>query len=177
MKKLFGFLLWAVLGAAQAAGFYEFDYDWNKPGKQIATVVVGASVGTFAPMFVVDSTGYYEGFVGYPTKLGSVSITSYAGLEGLKGVSPKARGLIVASTSLGPLSVVTVNEFGGVTGNFHKERLWVDVSRYSFGVVKHSSAGFGPRIDYKLSPSTTFYLQHLRKETVLRLTLAVAGTF
>lgn len=177
MKKLFGFLLWVVLGAAHAAGFYELDYDWNKPGKQVATATVGATIRRLAPLFVVDSTGYYEGFVGYHTKLGSVSITSYAGLEGLKGVSPRARGLVVASTSLGPLSVVTVNEFGGVAGNFHKERLWVDVGRYGIGLVRHSSAGFGPRVDYRLGSEAAVYLQYLRKGGTSRLTLAVSGQF
>lgn len=177
MKKLFCFLLWVVFGAAQAAGFYELDYDWNKPGRQMATVVVGASVGPFGPILVVDSTGYYEGFVGYPTKLGPVSIMPYVGLEGLKGVSPKVRGMIVASTKLGPVTMMTVNEFGGVTGNFHKERLWIDVGSYNFGLVRHSSAGFGPRIDYRLSSGTILFLQYLRKGETSRLTFAVSGEF
>lgn len=177
MWKSFSFLLWIVFGTVQAAGFYELDHDWNKHGKQVTTVVVGTSVGPFAPMLVVDSTGYYEGFAGYPMKLGLVSVTPYLGLEGLKGVNPKARSMLITSTQLGPLSAMTVNEFGGVTGNFHKGRLWVDVSSYSLGLVRHSSAGFGPRIDYRLGSGTTMYLQYLRKDKMSRLTLAVSGEF
>lgn len=177
MKKLFGFLLWVVLGVAHAAGFYELDYDWNKPGKQVATATVGATIGRFTPLFVVDSTGYYEGFVGYPLKLGPVSVTPHVGLETLKGVNPKARGLVVASTKLSLLSAMTVNEFGGVTGNFHKERVWKDIGPYSLGFVRHSSAGFGPRVDYRLDNGATLYLQHLQKDGASRFTFAVSGTF
>ncbi|MBP9698019.1 MAG: hypothetical protein KBD65_02420 [Candidatus Moranbacteria bacterium] len=169
-------IIW-VASLAHADGFYELDLDWNKRGKQVTTVVVGAPVGPFAPMLVGDSTGYYEGFVGYPMKLGPVSVTPHLGLEGLKGVNPKARGMLITSTQLGPLSAMTVNEFGGVTGNFHKERLWVDASSYSLGLVRHSFAGIGPRIDYRLGSGTTMYLQYLRKDKMSRLTLAISGEF
>ncbi len=169
-------IIW-VASLAHADGFYELDLDWNKRGKQVTTVVVGAPVGPFAPMLVGDSTGYYEGFVGYPMKLGPVSVASHLGLEGLKGLNPKARGLVVASTQIGPVTMMTVNEFGGVTGNFHKERVWVDVGSYSFGLVCHRFAGFGPRIDYRLSNGTTLFLQYLQKDETSRLTFAVSGTF
>jgi hypothetical protein len=179
MKKVFSFLLLVVSGIAQAAGFYELDHDWNRPGKQVATVTVGGLVGPFVPMLVVDSTGYYEGFVRVrrPMKLGVVSITPYFGLEGLKGANPRARGLFTVSAQLGPLSASALNEFGGVTGNFHKERVWADVGSYSLGLVRHSSAGFGPRIDYRLVGGTTVYLQYLQKGDASRLTFAVSGAF
>ena len=80
-----------VATSTQAAGFYELDSDWYSPGKQVVTATIGGSVGQFSPMLVVDSTGYYEGFVGHPMKLGPVSVTPHLGLEGLKGVDPKAR--------------------------------------------------------------------------------------
>lgn len=178
MTKRIG--LWLILWittSIQAAGFYELDYDRNKPGKQVTTAVVGGLVGQIVPILVVDSTGYYEGFVGYPLKFGPISVRPHLGFEGLKGVNPKARGLTVASTRIGPLNMLVVNEFGGVTGNFHKERVWADVGSYSLGLVHHSSAGFGPRIDYRLVGGTTVYLQYLQKGDASRLTFAVSGAF
>lgn len=177
MKNVFSLMLLVATNMVQAAGLYELDYDWNKPGKQVATTTVGGSAGSFVPMLIADSTGYYEGFVGYPLKLGVVSITPYFGLEGLKGVNPRARGLFTVSAQLGPLSASVLNEFGGVTGNFHKERIRIDIGVYSLGFVRHSSAGFGPRIDYRLVGGTTVYLQYLKKSDASRLTLAVSGTF
>jgi hypothetical protein len=169
-------ILW-VASLAHAAGFYELDYDWNKPGKQVTTVTVGGSIGRSSPMLVLDSTGYYEGFVGYPMKLGPVSVTPYVGLEGLKGMQLRPRGLLLTSAQLGSVNMLVVNEFGGVTGNFDKERVWADVGLYSFGLVRHSSAGFGPRFDYRLSSGTMIYLQYLRKGSPSRLTVALVGTF
>ena len=177
MKNVFSLILFFATSMVQAAGFYELDYDWNRPGKQVATVVVGASAGIFVPMLVVDSTGYYEGFVGYPMKLGPVSVVSHLGIEGLKGANPRVRGLTVTSTEIGPIKVAVVNEFGGVTGNFHKERVWVDVGPYGFGLVRHSSAGLGPRIDYRLGNKMTVYFQYLPKNGTSRPTLALSGVF
>lgn len=176
-KRIILLLAVWVTTIVQAAGFYELDLDYRSPGKQVVTATVGGSVGRFSPMLVVDSTGYYEGFVGYPMRLGPVSVTPHLGLEGLKGVDPKARGLLVTSAQIGPVNAMVVNEFGGVTGNFHKERLWFDAGKHDFGLVRHRFAGFGPRIDYQLKDGMTMYLQYLRKGDSSRLTLAVTGTF
>src|SRR3989344_6025048 len=150
MKNFFGLMLFVAMLSVRAAGFYELDSDWHSPGKQVATLTVGGSVGQFSPMLIVDSTEYYEGFVGRPFAVGQISFVPYVGVEGMKGVNPRPRGLLISSTQLGSLHAMMLNEFGGVTGNFHKERLWVDAGRYSLGLVNHRFAGFGPRLDYRL---------------------------
>lgn len=175
--KAFVWGLLFVAPSAHASGFYELDYDWNSGSKAVATITVGSLSERLSSLIVVDSTQYYEAFIGRPFTLGQIAFVPHIGLEGLKGVNPRPRGFLLTSAQFGPATFVVVNEFGGVTGNFHKERVQFDIGKFGLGAVNHRFAGFGPRIDYKLSPRSALYLQYLQKGGASRLTLALTGEF
>ncbi len=159
---------------AAKAGTVELNHDNNKSGSSLATlVVVGSLVPKVSNLVIADTTGYYELYpVGTTTKLGDVSVSTYAGVEGLKGVSAKPRGTVIVSYTAGPVSLTSLHGLAGVTGPWSKQTLSYTAGTATYSIVRHSVAGNGVRIDLRVGGATP-YLQLLAR----RVTVGAVASF
>jgi hypothetical protein len=150
------------------AGTVDLSHDNNRGGgSPTALVVAGSPIQQVNSLVIADTTGYYELYlVGTSAKLGNVSVSAYAGVEGMKGVSAKPRGMAIASYSVGNFSASTVVEFAGNTGNFNKQALSYTVDTVTYSVVMHSVAGSGVRIDLKAGGVTPYFQLLTHRTTV-----------
>jgi hypothetical protein len=156
------------------ASTVDISHDNNKGGSSLATlVVVGSPIPEVNSLVIVDTTGYYDLYpIGTTTKVGDVSVSGYAGIEGMKGVSAKPRGMVIASYASGDFCVTTVIEFAGNTGNFNKQTLCYKAGSAIYSLVRHSVAGNGVRVDLKTQGFTP-YVQILAR----RVTVGVVKSF
>lgn len=179
VRNLIAGLVALLISSSGWAGFWQVDYDDNSHAKNVTTVVVGGAPAELSAIGIVDSTRYWEVFLGKSLKVAEdISITPHIGLEGLSGASPRLRYLVLTSATFGKLRFTGINEFAGNTGNFHKQVLQVDIHhRIAAGLVRHSSAGFGPRIDFQVTPTLSVYFQHLKRDGTHRSTVALIGAF
>lgn len=179
VRNLIAGLITLLISSSGWAGFWEVDYDDKSHVEHVTTVTVGDTPTELSAIGIADSTRYWEIFLGKSLKVAEgISITPHIGLEGLSGESPRLRYLVLTSATFGKLRFIGINEFAGNTGNFHKQVLQVDLyPRIVAGLVRHSSAGFGPRIDFQIAPMLSVYFQYLRCDETHRSTVALMGTF
>lgn len=170
----------AIVSPPSWAGFWQIDYDDNRRKRDVTTVVLGGNPAELSVIGIADSTRYWEVVLGKSFKIAeAVSIIPHVGYEGLSGASPRVRFLVLTSASIGKLRFTGVNEFAGNTGNFHKQVLQMDLNpRMAVGLTRHSSAGFGPRFDFQVTPKTAMQLQYLKgRGDDRRLTFTLTGAF
>lgn len=171
----FVFFLCLLFPAVATAGMLDVSHDRYKSGTAVTTfVLAGAPVKSTTSILVADSTGYGETFVGTSFGRGGLTVTPYAGVEWFRGDGPKSRGLVITSFTTGKFTFDNANEFGGVTGNFHKTTVGYRLSEgLKASLVHHSVAGTGVRADVaSWQNGPTLYMQVLERRTTGGITFA-----
>jgi hypothetical protein len=172
LQKFVATLVMMLFLRGAHAQVIELSHDKNKNGTSAATLVLsGEPLEKMSAIFIADSTGYGEAFVGTRLTYGSFIASPYVGVEWVNGAGIRPRALVLTSVAVGEFTFNNVNEFGGVTGNFYKTTLSYTVSdKWKTSLVSHSVAGAGMRLDFT-PKGVTFYVQVLERRTTVGVVL------
>lgn len=165
------FLLVILFSEPVRAQTLELIQDNNRSGNSPTTVIVsGSPVSHINSLVIADTTGYYEIYpIGTTVMHGNVRISPYAGIEGMKGVPAKVRGLVVVGYATGSFNFTTLVEFAGNTGNFNRQIVTYKDTNIHYSLVRHSFAGTGIRIDVITGRGVSPYIQLLERRTTIGL--------